>query len=122
MKKLSILILLVFTILVGCQSKVKVAELSKVNNIHISFISIGSGTDGKARNAMLAYLESYQLAKKITLQIDTRKWGREGEIDYCIATNSLTVSDFTELKTNINKLLEGNSLVRIQENGTCEVK
>ncbi len=122
MKKINILLMLVFTVLVGCKSKAKVAELSKVNNIHVSFISIGSGTDGKARKAMLDYLDSYQTAKKIALHIDTKKWGREGEIDYCILTNTLTISNFTELKTNLNQLLEGNPLVRMQENGSCESK
>lgn len=92
------------------------------NVINVSFISIGSGTDGKTRTLMLDYLETFQIEKNIRLQVDTRPWGREGEVDYCIHMNSLDVLQKEELEVNLRKIVDGHDLVKMQAGAACHQK
>ena len=63
-----ILSLIVFGL--ACKSKKKEQSFVAPNYIKVSFISIGSGTDGATRKLFLDFLAAYQTEQKINaLQI-----------------------------------------------------
>jgi hypothetical protein len=99
-----------------------VSQKDSFSNIMVSFISIGSGTDGKARVNFLALLDTFQKDKNIALEIEVRRWGREGEVDYCINTTTLSKNDLLELKNSTSKLLGENKLVRMNYGSKCVLK
>lgn len=104
----------------ACKSKKIKAEFLAPNYIKVSFISIGSGTDGATRKQFLEFLDTYQAEQKITLEVNSWNWGREGEKDYCIKTGALSEKQYFLLKSKINEITFNNNLVRISEPDTCE--
>lgn len=81
----------------------------------VSFYSIGEGIDGKVKDAFVKFLESYP--KKIAYT--PAHWGREGEIDYCLALNELSGAEQTEFIKKANEILSKSRLVHTQENAKC---
>lgn len=135
MKKIIIVGMVLIAGLGACKSKKKAgngdatkntsteSNTTTTNNvINVSFISIGSGTDGKTRTLMLEYLESFQIEKNIRLQVDARPWGREGEVDYCIQMSSLDALQKEELEVNLRKIVDGHDLVKMRAGDACQQK
>jgi len=84
----------------------------------VSFYSIGQGIDLKANDEFVKFLDSYQ--KKISYT--PTHWGREGEIDYCLALTELSASEQTEFVKKANEILSKSNLVHQKENAKCEHK
>ncbi len=103
----------------ACKSKKKEQAFIAPNYIKVSFISIGSGTDGLTRKQFLEYLDSYQAEQKITLEINSWNWGREGEKDYCISTAKLAEEKYNILQDQIKKITENKELIRVSYPETC---
>lgn len=82
----------------------------------VSFYSIGQGIDGKANDEFVKFLDSY--AKKISYT--PAHWGREGEIDYCLALTELSAAEQTEFVKKANELLAKSKLVHQKENTKCD--
>jgi hypothetical protein len=112
----------VFSLMVltfACKTKKNEQVFVIPNYIKVSFISIGSGTDGVTRKQFLEYLETYQAEQKITLEINSRNWGREGEKDYCISTSALNKDKYTILNEWLLKMMENKELVRLAYLDVC---
>ena len=138
-KKIIIVLMIAITGISACVSKKKSASQTQnttastpqeivsestsqkdsLKNIIVSFISIGSGTDGKTRTSFLALIDTFQKEKNISLAIDVRRWGREGEVDYCINTTTLNATDLKDLSLRIKKIVAESSLVNYYENKSC---
>lgn len=95
------------------------SQKDSLKNIIVSFISIGSGTDGKARTSFLALIDTFQKEKNISLAMDVRRWGREGEVDYCINTTTLNSNDLKDLSMKLKKIVAESSLINYYENKSC---
>lgn len=103
----------------ACKTKKKEQVFVAPNFIKVSFISIGSGTDGVTRKQFLEYLDQYQAEQKITLEINSWNWGREGEKDYCISTQTLHKDKYTILNEQLLKMFENKELIRITYPEIC---
>lgn len=99
--------------------KVEQTETTNMRLI-VSFISIGSGTDGEARKQLDAYLGEYQTKNKVSLDVKMTKWGREGEIDYCFKLSELKDKEQSSFIKEVQDLLKNSTLVRYTENSPCK--
>lgn len=93
-----------------------------IYRLTISFISIGSGTDGKARQEFLNYIQDFETKRNIKIGMETAKWGREGETDYCLKLAELNSDEQAKLISDIKELLKTSKLVRYSENTPCKNK
>jgi hypothetical protein len=98
----------------------KEQSLDIVYRFNISFISIGSGTDGKARQAFLDFIKDFETKRKIKIEMETVKWGREGETDYCLKLTELNQEEQAQFISDIKELLKTSKLVRFSENTACK--
>ncbi len=81
----------------------------------VSFYSNGPGIDSKVNDEFVKFLDSY--SKKIAYQ--PKHWGREGEVDYCMALSELNSAEQTEFITKAKAILAKSKLVHQKENAQC---
>lgn len=91
------------------------AVKTSVNNTRfiVSFISKASGIDYNSREKLIDYLDSNKI------EYNKVSWGREGEIDYCLALSDIDEARQTQLIEEIKALLELSNLIRYKENTSC---
>jgi hypothetical protein len=99
----------------ACKAK-KVAQNSVSNGsksdnctLRIDFYSIGAGTDYKAIDALVKYIETKKIA------YETKPWGREGEVIYCLKFSDRSNKEVKAIKAEVKKMLASSQLVRIEE-------
>jgi len=88
----------------------------------VSFISIGAGTDKKARQDYDQYIIQYEQKNKIKLSYEITPWGREGEKDYCFMLTELDKKKQELFVTETKEILKNSSLVQYKENAPCRQK
>ncbi len=88
----------------------------------VSFISIGAGTDKKAKQQYIQYITEYEQKNKVKLNYETTNWGREGEVDYCFKLTELDKKKQELFIIETKEILKSSSLVRYKENATCRHK
>jgi hypothetical protein len=121
--------------LFGCNSSKKVTDQNETTaatentmtpdanyRFSVSFISIGAGTDKNAIQQFDAYIAEYQQKNKLKLSFEITKWGREGEIDYCLKLSELDKKKQELFITKTKETLQSSSLVRYKENAACRQK
>jgi hypothetical protein len=91
-----------------------------IYRFNVSFISIGSGTDGIARRQFLDFIKDFETKRNIQIPIETTKWGREGETDYCLKLTQLNSDEQAKFILDIRELLKNSKLVRYSENTICK--
>lgn len=91
---------------------------SETTRFTVSFYSKGEGIDGKTNDEFVKFLDSY--TKKIAYT--PTRWGREGEINYCLYLKELSASEQTEFIKQANVILNKSKLVHVNENAICENK
>jgi hypothetical protein len=92
-----------------------VAKTTAVNpkyRLALSFISYGTGTDGK----IYQKVDSFLKAQPKQLVCVDQPWGREGELDKYFLLKELDGKAQTEFIVQLKKLCEGNQMVIISEN------
>ena len=135
MKKMTKLIFLCAVItLLGCSSTKNAADQNATTtvtqntmsdaNYHliVSFISIGAGTDTNAMQQFDTYIAEYQQNNHLKLSFEVTKWGREGEVDYCLKLAELDKKKQELFITEIKEILKNSALVRFKENALCRQK
>ena len=90
--------------------------------LSVSFISIGAGTDRKAREEYDQYIIQYEAKNKIKLKYEISPWGREGENDYCFKLNELNENQQNLFIAESKEILKNSTLVRFMENMPCKQK
>ena len=87
------------------------------STVVVSFISMASGIDTKMLPVFEKIFGDYNQSKNCRLDSTIKKWGREGERDYCITSSNATcLKKFTsELKSKF----KDNKRILIIENATC---
>ena len=81
----------------------------------VSFYSPGDGINHEAHEEFLGYAGDYELA------LDEAKtpWGREGEVDYCLALTELSDAQKAVFIADVKAMLAETNKVRILENSPC---
>lgn len=98
------------------------AQISPDSHVVISFFSKGGGIDTKAREKTDAFIADFNLKNKTNLVAETYRWGREGEVDYCINVLTLKKDLNALFRQNLTDLLSKNELVRLEFNAICTRK
>jgi hypothetical protein len=88
----------------------------------VSFISIGSGIDSKAKEKYDNFVLDFGKKNKVKLPHETVTWGREGEVDYCFKLAELDQNKQAEFVKESMALLTGNKRVQFKEKTTCRAK
>ncbi len=133
MKKLIFLIAIIT--LFACNSTKKVTDKKTTTSttqntittdtnyrFSVSFISIGAGTDKKAKQQYDHYITEYEQKNKVKLNYEITNWGREGEVDYCFKLVELDKKKQELFIIETKEILKSSSLVRYKENMTCRQK
>lgn len=87
--------------------------------IVISFFSVASGIDVQARAQVDSLILAFETDKKISLPKEETRWGREGEIDYCMALNQLSGCDRKKFINKVKKIAKKSGRISVLENSTC---
>jgi hypothetical protein len=85
----------------------------------VSFYSIGSGIDVKAKKLFLDFIRDFETGRGLRLSVEEVRWGREGEVDYCFRLAELTAPDQEKFIADIRSLLQPSKWVRFSENSPC---
>ncbi len=85
----------------------------------ISFYSIGTGTDGAARQQMMDYIHQFEQKEGVTLTYEKYAWGKEGEIDYCFKLKELTPKQQENFILQIKQKLNKSTRVHYKEYSDC---
>lgn len=121
--------------IVACNSTKKTTESKSQNQVSqntilpdsiyhftVSFISIGSGTDKKARQQFSQFIDQFSEKNNLKINVELTKWGREGETDYCLKLSELNKQQQDKFIADTKELLKTSTLVRYYENDTCRQK
>ena len=90
--------------------------------LRVSFFSIGSGIDGKAKQEYEQYINEFQTINNVTIVLNKTSWGKEGEIDYCIKLNNLSTELQEQFIRSTKDKTKDSKLVRLYENTECKYK
>jgi hypothetical protein len=86
------------------------------HRVVVSFISIGAGTDSRAREQLGRYIDESEKKFKIYLSYVSKGWGREGESDFLFPLDELNQAQQKEFVAGLKELFKGNELIHIEEN------
>ncbi len=130
-----LLLFIAFSGLFACSSSKKSIENSSkeivpnseslsdsIYSLRISFISIGSGTDRKAKQEYEQFIKQFEASNNVTILLDKATWGKEGEIDFCFNLTGLSNVLQKQFIQETKSKLKDSKLVRIYENTTCKYK
>ena len=119
MKKL--LALPFFILFLGLNSQASTISNADSTNYRmvVSFFSRASGIDAQARKQVDAYIYQFEQAKGITVDKEETRWGREGEIDYCIRLEKVTTKDQKKFVKKIKGIATKSCRVNVLENSPC---
>ena len=116
---------------IACNSGKKITENStakytvlpdSIYRFNVSFISIGSGTDSKAKQQFNDFITQFNNNNKVTITPEIVNWGREGETDYCLKLNGLNSELQNKFIADAKELLKNSKLIRYKENSVCKSK
>ena len=79
----------------------------------VNFISIGAGTDHKAKEKLHDFLKAFEQQQKVRLDFKIKNWGKEGESEYIFDLKTLSAKQRGEFKGTVQKMFKENNLVRI---------
>ena len=118
MKSLSVLVLFILS---TC-TQLFAAQKQTVNKdkLSVSFFSKGSGIDLKKRGEFDLYLKEFEKKERVSLAVEQIKWGREGEVDYCIDLKPISKKKGKRLVAGANLLLGNAPLVQISQTDACK--
>ena len=83
---------------------------SNTYRLVVCFKSWGEGIDRKKEEELVKFIENKKLA------FQTKRWGREGEINYGFRLNELKIKEQETFIKEVKKMLESSKTIDIQEN------
>lgn len=117
-----------FLLAIACNSTKKATENNNAKSIilpdsiyrfNVSFISIGSGTDSKAKQQFNEFITQFNNDNRVIITPEIVSWGREGEIDYCLKLAELNNDLQNKFIADTKEILKNSKLIRYKENSTC---
>lgn len=91
------------------------AQDPNIFRLSVSFYSIGSGIDQETRAKFEKFVAEY--SPQVTVQ--SKRWGREGEIDYCFRLAELTKDQQEDFIRKAKNVIGSSKLVHFNENASC---
>ena len=88
----------------------------------VSFISIGSGIDIKAKQQYDQFIKQFGIKNNIELSYEKVLWGKEGECDYCFKLLELDRNQQETFIFETKETLKSSNLIRYKENSNCGKK
>src|SRR6478736_8194715 len=88
------------------------AQNSK-DTLVVSFISIGAGTDYKAKQKLDLYVKDFEQTEHVQLNVEVKHWGKEGETDYTYDLKNLSKKQCKAFTENVEAMFLKNNLVKI---------
>lgn len=122
---------MILLLAIACNSTKKTTENKNAKSIilpdsiyrfNVSFISIGSGTDSKAKQQFNEFITQFSNNNRVTITPEIVSWGREGETDYCLKLAELNNDLQNKFIAETKELLKTSKLIRYKENSTCRQK
>jgi len=92
----------------------------QTSRLVVSFYSICCGIDHKAQEKLDNFIKRYEKAKGKPLAKAAVRWGKEGEIDYCLKLSELSPKEQKKFIAQVRVLLKTSKLVNINENAACQ--
>ena len=92
----------------------------QASRLVVSFYSICCGIDQKAKEKLDGFIKHYEKTKGKQLTKAAVRWGREGEIDYCLRLSELSPREQKRFIAKVRLLLKRSKLVHINENVACQ--
>ncbi len=99
--------------------KINPDPIVTATRLTVSFISIGEGTDYKAKEKFEKFVTDFETRNKVKLVSEKVGWGREGEVDYCYDLATLKPLQRAAFVQETKALVKGNKLVQLKENTPC---
>lgn len=90
-----------------------------VARVIVSFISRGAGTSPDAKKAFQNYVADFSKRYERTVSADTVRWGREGEVDYCLQLSNFDLEEQRKFVDGLKQALANVPLVNMTENRPC---
>ncbi len=84
----------------------------------VSFVSLASGIDQKAEAYLKQIITEFNQKNNADILYDVKRWGREGERDYCLLSANKTWLD--QLASVLKTEFENNRRVLIKQHSTCK--
>jgi hypothetical protein len=88
----------------------------------VSFISIGEGTDLKAKDQLQEIMNNHQRDFGMPLASEEYRWGREGEVDICFKMKNENRKAKDTFVRQLKDTFSQNKLIQIEENAVCRHK
>ena len=101
------------------QNKIQAADTAYKYRVVISFFSFASGIDRAAKKSIDSLIDEYSIKRNITLEREETRWGREGEIDYCMKLKELTTKEQKKLIKRMDVVAVRSKRVNILQNRNC---
>lgn len=90
-----------------------------MNNIKVSFISIGSGIEKSGIQKLESLISNFEQSNNLKLTVSIKNWGREGEKDFCIDCSEISSDKKEELKVSIETLFKESKIIRVIFDTLC---
>ena len=113
-----IIILTLMSLTVSAQSQPH--NKVQTSRLVVSFYSICCGIDHQAQEKLDKFINTFEKARGRQLTKSVVRWGREGEIDYCLILSELSPREQKKFISKVRSLLKRSKLVNINENTPCE--
>ena len=88
----------------------------------VRFFSIGQGANFAVREEFLKWVNNYPLPKGMATGMEEKRWGREGESDFCFPLPDWGQEQQKKFVSDIRNFLNNKDLVQILENEDCPVR
>ncbi len=98
------------------KKETSITNQKKLLYFTVSFFSPGDGIDYKIKTEY----DTLLVQKYPALKIKKQKWGREGEVNYCIETTGMSPEQKSEFIAQSKAILSKSIKVRFKENNLCE--
>ncbi|MBU3661287.1 MAG: hypothetical protein FGM14_15560 [Flavobacteriales bacterium] len=96
------------------------SEILQINNIKVSFISIGSGIEKTGIQKLESLISDFEQSNQLELFVSVKSWGKEGEKDYCIDCSKITNEKKNQLKQSIENTFSTSKLIRVYCDISCD--
>ena len=113
-----VLILTLTGLTVFANGQTQVRE--QTSRLVVSFYSICCGIDHQAQEKLDKFINNYEKAKGKQLTRSVVRWGKEGEVDYCLKLSELSPREQKKFISKVRSLLKRSKLVHINENAACQ--
>lgn len=108
------------------QEKIMQKEPSEIKNttydLVLSFYSIGSGSNWDVIAEIDKFLERFNSNDTTRPKVERVSWGREGEVDFCIALDELSSANKLKFLEEAKLIANKAKFVHINENAPCRNK